>query len=108
MSYEIEVSNVTGQNRNFPLRRLDSKGNGYLQSFRIWAKDYEGYISGKNAIIKIGKASGHSLERQNKDVIKENSKKLKEDQSKLNNNDEDMGIKTEVGSMSGDKEGDKK
>ena len=127
MSYEIEASNVTGQNRNFPLRRLDSKGNGYLQSFRIpayalnhkltftseneykkWAKDYEDYISGKNAIIKIGKASGHSLERQNKDVVKENSKKLKEDQSKLNNNDEDMGIKTEVGSMSGDKEGDKK
>ena len=35
MSYEIEVSNATGQNRNLPLRRLDSKGNGYLQSFRI-------------------------------------------------------------------------
>ena len=35
MSYTVEVSNVTGKNRNFPLRRLDAKGNGYTQDFKI-------------------------------------------------------------------------
>ncbi|TKZ22287.1 hypothetical protein, partial [Brachyspira catarrhinii] len=64
MSYTIEVSNVTGKNRNFPLRRLDAKGNGYLQDFKIpayalnhkltfasedeykkWASNYEAYVS---------------------------------------------------------------
>ena len=125
MSYNIEVSNVTGKNRNFPLRRLDAKGNGYLQDFKIpayalnhkltfasedeykkWAKHYEALVSGKNAIIKIGKASGHSLEKQNKDIEKENAKKLKEDQAKIANTDEDAGIKVEVEKVS--KDGDKK
>lgn len=121
MSYNIEVSNVTGKNRNFPLRRLDAKGNGYLQDFKIpayalnhkltfasedeykkWASNYEAYVSGKNAIIKIGKSSGHSLERQNKDVEKEEAKKVQEDQSKMKATDEDGGIKTEVEKMKKD------
>ncbi len=69
MSYEIEVSNATGQNRNLPLRRVDSKGNGYLQSFRIpayalnhkltfanedeykkWCKDYAYLVAGKKLL----------------------------------------------------------
>ena len=121
MSYNIEVSNVTGKNRNFPLRRFDAKGNGYLQDFKIpayalnhkltfasedeckkWASNYEAYVSGKNAIIKIGKSSGHSLERQNKDVEKEEAKKVQEDQSKMKATDEDGGIKIEVEKMKKD------
>lgn len=125
MSYTIEVSNATRQNRNLPLRRADSNGNEYLQDFQIpayalnhkltfdsedeykkWAKHYEALVSGKNAIIKIGKSSGHSLEKQNKDIEKENAKKLKEDQAKIANTDEDAGIKVEVEKVS--KEGYKK
>lgn len=122
MSYEILVSNATAQNRDFPLRRVDTKNNGYIQSFKIpayalnqklvfadedeykkWAKHYEAYISGKNAIIKIGKQSGHSLEKQNKDIEKEDAKKVKEDQSKIANTDKDVGIKTEVEKAGGNK-----
>ncbi|HJH55058.1 hypothetical protein [Brachyspira hyodysenteriae] len=125
MSYTIEVSNATRQNRNLPLRRADSNGNGYLQDFQIpacalnhkltfdsedeykkWAKHYEALVSGKNAIIKIGKASGHSLEKQNKDIEKENANKLKEDQAKIANTDADAGLKVEV--EKGSKDGDKK
>ncbi|KLI17005.1 hypothetical protein OFS07_15460 [Brachyspira hyodysenteriae] len=125
MSYTIEVSNATRQNRNLPLRRADSNGNGYLQDFQIpacalnykltfdsedeykkWTKHYEALVSGKNAIIKIGKASGHSLEKQNKDIEKENANKLKEDQAKIANTDEDAGLKVEVEKVS--KDGDKK
>ena len=94
MSYTVEVSNVTGKNRNFPLRRLDAKGNGYTQDFKIpayalnhklnfasedeykkWVSNYEAYVSGKNAIIKVGKSNGNALEKQNKDVEKEEAKK---------------------------------
>ena len=125
MSYTIEVSNATRQNRNLPLRRVDSNRNGYLQDFQIpayalnhklifdsedeykkWAKHYEALVSGKNAIIKIGKSSGHSLEKQNKDIEKENANKLKEDQAKIANTDEDAGLKVEVEKIS--KDGDKK
>ena len=121
MSYTVEVSNVTGKNRNFPLRRLDAKGNGYLQDFKIpayalnhkltfasedeykkWASNYEAYVSGKNAIIKVGKSNGNALEKQNKDVEKEEAKKVQEDQSKMKATDEDGGIKIEVEKMKKD------
>ena len=117
MSYTVEVSNVTRQNRNMPLRRsIPNKENGgYIQDFHIpayalnhkltfdnedefkkWCKTYEYLVAGKNAIIKIGKSSGHSLERQNKDVEKEEAQKLKEDQAQIKSVENDMGIKTEV------------
>lgn len=35
MSYTIEVSNATRQNRDLPLRRVDSKGDGYIQNIKI-------------------------------------------------------------------------
>ena len=114
MSYTVEVSNATKQNRNLPLRRGPSD-NQYIQDFQIpayalnhkltfdnedefkkWCKDYDYLVAGKNAVIKIGKASGHSLERQNKDIEKEDTKKLKEDQAKIKSVEDDMGIKTEV------------
>ena len=96
MSCTVEVSNVTGKNRNFPLRRLDAKGNGYTQDFN------EAYNSGKNAIIKVGKSNGNALEKQNKDVEKEEAKKVQEDQSKMKATDEDGGIKIEVEKMKKD------
>ena len=124
MSYTVEVSNATKQNRNLPLRRGPSD-HQYIQNFQIpayalnhkltfdnedefkkWCKDYDYLVAGKNAVIKIGKASGHSLEKQNKDIEKENAKKLKEDQAKIANTDEDAGIKVEVEKVS--KDGDKK
>ncbi|MDA0089631.1 hypothetical protein OFR95_10175 [Brachyspira hyodysenteriae] len=74
--------------------------------YKKWTKHYEALVSGKNAIIKIGKASGHSLEKQNKDIEKENANKLKEDQAKIANTDEDAGLKVEVEKVS--KDGDKK
>lgn len=125
MSYTIEVSNATRQNRDLPLRRVDSKGDGYIQNIKIpayalnhkltfdsedeykkWYKQYEKLLSGKDAIIKIGKSSGHSLEKQNKDIEKETADKLKKDQSKIENTDKDAGLKVEVEKMS--KDGDKK
>lgn len=125
MSYTIEVSNATRQNRDLPLRRVDSKGDGYIQNIKIpayalnhkltfdsedeykkWSKQYEKLLSGKDAIIKIGKSSGHSLEKQNKDIEKETSEKLKKDQLKIENTDKDAGLKVEVEKMS--KDGDKK
>lgn len=125
MSYTIEVSNATRQNRDLPLRRVDSKGDGYIQNIKIpayalnhkltfdsedeykkWSKQYEKLLSGKDAIIKIGKSSGHSLEKQNKDIEKETAEKLKKDQSKIENTDKDAGLKVEVEKMS--KDGDKK
>lgn len=125
MSYTIEVSNATRQNRDLPLRRVDSKGEGYIQNIKIpayalnhkltfdsedeykkWSKQYEKLLSGKDAIIKIGKSSGHSLEKQNKDIEQETAEKLKKDQSKIENTDKDVGLKVEVEKMS--KDGDKK
>ena len=125
MSYTIEVSNATRQNRDLPLRRVDSKGDGYIQNIKIpayalnhkltfdsedeykkWSKQYKKLLSGKDAIIKIGKSSGHSLEKQNKDIEKETSEKLKKDQLKIENTDKDAGLKVEVEKMS--KDGDKK
>lgn len=125
MSYTIEVSNATRQNRDLPLRRVDSKGDGYIQNIKIpayalnhkltfdsedeykkWHKQYEELLSGAYAIIKIGKSSGHSLEKQNKDIEKETAEKLKKDQSKIENTDKDAGLKVEVEKMS--KDGDKK
>ena len=125
MSYTIEVSNATRQNRDLPLRRVDSKGDGYIQNIKIpayalnhkltfdsedeykkWYKQYEKLLSGKDAIIKIGKSSGHSLEKQNKDIEQETAEKLKKDQSKIENTDKDVGLKVEVEKMS--KDGDKK
>lgn len=125
MSYTIEVSNATRQNRDLPLRRVDSKGDGYIQNIKIpayalnhkltfdsedeykkWSKQYEELLSGAYAIIKIGKSSGHSLEKQNKDIEQETAKKLKKDQSKIENTDKDAGLKVEVEKMS--KDGDKK
>ncbi|WP_295296552.1 hypothetical protein [uncultured Brachyspira sp.] len=125
MSYTIEVSNATRQNRDLPLRRVDSKGDGYIQNIKIpayalnhkltfdsedeykkWSKQYEKLLSGKDAIIKIGKSSGHSLEKQNKDIEQETAEKLKKDQSKIENTDKDVGLKVEVEKMS--KDGDKK
>lgn len=125
MSYTIEVSNATRQNRDLPLRRVDSKGDGYIQNIKIpayalnhkltfdsedeykkWSKQYEKLLSGKDAIIKIGKSSGHSLEKQNKDIEQETAEKLKKDQSKIENTDKDAGLKVEVEKMS--KDGDKK
>lgn len=125
MSYTIEVSNATRQNRDLPLRRVDSKGGGYIQNIKIpayalnhkltfdsedeykkWSKQYEKLLSGKDAIIKIGKSSGHSLEKQNKDIERETAEKLKKDQSKIENTDKDAGLKVEVEKMS--KDGDKK
>ena len=125
MSYTIEVSNATRQNRDLPLRRVDSKGDGYIQNIKIpaytlnhkltfdsedeykkWCKQYEKLLSGKDAIIKIGKSSGHSLEKQNKDIEQETAEKLKKDQSKIENTDKDAGLKVEVEKMS--KDGDKK
>ena len=125
MSYTIEVSNATRQNRDLPLRRVDSKGDGYIQNIKIpayalnhkltfdsedeykkWYKQYEKLLSGKDAIIKIGKSSGHSLEKQNKDIEQETADKLKKDQSKIENTDKDAGLKVEVEKMS--KDGDKK
>lgn len=125
MSYTIEVSNATRQNRDLPLRRVDSKGDGYIQNIKIpayalnhkltfdsedeykkWAKQYEELLSGAYAIIKIGKSSGHSLEKQNKDIEQETAEKLKKDQSKIENTDKDAGLKVEVEKMS--KDGDKK
>lgn len=125
MSYTIEVSNATRQNRDLPLRRVDSKGDGYIQNIKIpayalnhkltfdsedeykkWYKQYEKLLSGKDAIIKIGKSSGHSLEKQNKDIEQETAEKLKKDQSKIENTDKDIGLKVEVEKMS--KDGDKK
>ena len=108
-----------------PLRRVDSKGDGYIQNIKIpayalnhkltfdsedeykkWCKQYEKLLSGKDAIIKIGKSSGHSLEKQNKDIEQETAEKLKKDQSKIENTDKDVGLKVEVEKMS--KDGDKK
>lgn len=125
MSYTIEVSNATRQNRDLPLRRVDPKGDGYIQNIKIpayalnhkltfdsedeykkWYKQYEKLLSGKDAIIKIGKSSGHSLEKQNKDIEQETAEKLKKDQSKIKNTDKDAGLKVEVEKMS--KDGDKK
>lgn len=125
MSYTIEVSNATRQNRDLPLRRVDYKGDGYIQNIKIpayalnhkltfdsedeykkWSKQYEKLLSGKDAIIKIGKSSGHSLEKQNKDIEQETAEKLKKDQSKIENTDKDVGLKVEVEKMS--KDGDKK
>lgn len=125
MSYTIEVSNATRQNRDLPLRRVDSKGDGYIQNIKIpayalnhkltfdsedeykkWYKQYEKLLSGKDAIIKIGKSSGHSLEKQNKDIEQETAEKLKKDQSKIENTDKEAGLKVEVEKMS--KDGDKK
>lgn len=125
MSYTIEVSNATRQNRDLPLRKVDSKGDGYIQNIKIpayalnhkltfdsedeykkWSKQYEKLLSGKDAIIKIGKSSGHSLEKQNKDIEQETAEKLKKDQSKIENTDKDAGLKVEVEKMS--KDGDKK
>lgn len=125
MSYTIEVSNATRQNRDLPLRKVDSKGDGYIQNIKIpayalnhkltfdsedeykkWYKQYEKLLSGKDAIIKIGKSSGHSLEKQNKDIEQETAEKLKKDQSKIENTDKDAGLKVEVEKMS--KDGDKK
>lgn len=125
MSYTIEVSNATRQNRDLPLRKVDSKGDGYIQNIKIpayalnhkltfdsedeykkWYKQYEKLLSGKDAIIKIGKSSGHSLEKQNKDIEQEIAEKLKKDQSKIENTDKDAGLKVEVEKMS--KDGDKK
>lgn len=125
MSYTIEVSNATRQNRDLPLRRVDSKGDGYIQNIKIpayalnhkltfdsedeykkWSKQHEKLLSGKDAIIKIGKSSGHSLEKQNKDIEQETAEKLKKDQSKIENTDKDAGLKVEVEKMS--KDGDKK
>lgn len=125
MSYTIEVSNATRQNRDLPLRRVDSKGDGYIQNIKIpayalnhkltfdsedeykkWSKQYEKLLSGKDAIIKIGKSSGHSLEKQNKDIEQETAEKLKKDQSKIENTDKEAGLKVEVEKMS--KDGDKK
>lgn len=125
MSYTIEVSNATRQNRDLPLRRVDSKGDGYIQNIKIpayalnhkltfdsedeykkWSKQYKKLLSGKDAIIKIGKSSGHSLEKQNKDIEQETAEKLKKDQSKIENTDKDAGLKVEVEKMS--KDGDKK
>lgn len=125
MSYTIEVSNATRQNRDLPLRRVGSKGDVYIQNIRIpayalnhkltfdsedeykkWYKQYEKLLSGKDAIIKIGKSSGHSLEKQNKDIEQETAEKLKKDQSKIKNTDKDIGLNVEVEKMS--KDGDKK
>lgn len=63
-------------------------------------------MSGAYAIIKIGKSSGHSLEKQNKDIEQETAEKLKKDQSKIKNTDKDIGLNVEVEKMS--KDGDKK
>lgn len=111
MSYTIEVSNATRQNRDLPLRRVDSKGDGYIQNIKIpayalnhkltfdsedeykkWYKQYEKLLSGAYAIIKIGKSSGHSLEKQNKDIEQETAEKLKKDQSKIKNTDKDIDL----------------
>lgn len=115
MSYTVEVSNVTGKNYNLPINLKDSKNNTYIKDFLIpayafnhklefsseeeynkWAKIHEDYISGKEAIIKVGKASGHSLEKQNKDIEKEDADKVKADQAKIDDIDDDLEIKTEV------------
>lgn len=125
MSYTIEVSNATRQNRDLPLRRVGSKGDVYIQNIKIpayalnhkltfdsedeykkWYKQYEKLLSGKDAIIKIGKSSGHSLEKQNKDIEQDTAEKLKKDQSKIKNTDKDIGLNVEVEKMS--KDGDKK
>ena len=74
--------------------------------YKKWCKQYEKLLSGAYAIIKIGKSSGHSLEKQNKDIEQETAEKLKKDQSKIENTDKDVGLKVEVEKMS--KDGDKK
>ena len=115
MSYSIEVSNAAGINYNLPMYLKDKQDNSYLQDFMIpayalnhkldfhsedefnkWKSQYKDYIEGKEAVIKVGKSSGHSLEKQNKNIEKENSSKIKEDQNKIKSKDDEAGIKTNV------------
>lgn len=112
---DLLVSNATRKNINLPIRIKLENGTTYLKPIRIpayalnytvrfsnetelnaWKKIHEDYINDKNGIIKIGKASGHSLEKQNKDIIKEEVKSFESDQRQMENIDEQAGASIEM------------
>ena len=61
-----------------------------------WIKIHEDYTNEKNGIIKVGKASGHSLEKQNRDIEKEKAKAFENDKKQMDNVDEEVGTEVEV------------
>lgn len=113
--FDLTVSNATGKNLNLPLRVKLDNGNTYLKPVRIpafalnhvirfaseseaneWKKVHIDYTNDKTGIIKVGKASGHSLEKQNKDIQEEEAKAFESDQNSMKNVDEQAGAEVEV------------
>lgn len=113
--FDLIVSNATGKNYNLPLRVKLENGTSYLKPVRIpayalnhtvrfaneseaneWKKVHIDYTNEKSGIIKIGKASGHSLEKQNKDIEKEEAKAFENDQAKMKDKDEEVGAEVDV------------
>ena len=115
------VSNATSQNFNFPIRvRVDDK-NSFIKNveipayalnyeiefnseeqFKEWEKIHEAYLNEKTGVIKVGKASGHNLEKQNKELEKNADAKTESDNNKISNNEQSAGVETEVQKMTDD------
>lgn len=113
--FSLTVSNASDKNFNLPIRIKLDNGTTYLKPVRIpayalnhtvrfaneseanaWIKIHEDYTNEKNGIIKVGKASGHSLEKQNRDIEKEKAKAFENDKKQMDNVDEEVGTEVEV------------
>ena len=113
--FDLTVSNATDRNFNLPIRIRADNGSTYLKPVYIaayalnhtirfaneseakaWIKIHEDYTNEKNGIIKVGKASGHSLEKQNKDIEKKKEKAFENDKKQMDSNDEQAGTEVDI------------
>lgn len=112
--HTILVSSSLGYNFNLPISKKH-KDNVYFEDklipayalnyelsfvseedYKNWSTQYKDYIEGSNAVLRIGKSSGHTLEKINDDVEKKTNKKRQSDVNSIADKDNSNGIEVEV------------
>lgn len=115
------VSNATANNYSLPIRVKLDNNNSFIkyveipayalnheiefnseEQFKEWEKIHADYVNEKTGVIRIGKSSGHSLEKQNKEIEKEAESKVASDQRNISNKEQGVGVETEVQKMTDD------
>lgn len=111
MGYKITISNSTAEEYDLPLR-VKYKDETYIQHFIIpayalnnelvfnnesdyknWLDQHAPYFKEK---IKLGKSTGHTLEKINADINIATDKRIESDGKSIDNLDEIAGVETSV------------
>lgn len=115
------VSNASGENYSLPIRVKLSESNSYIkyveipayalnheiefnseEQFKEWENMHSAYVNEKDGVIRIGKSSGHSLEKQNKDIEKDAEQKTESDKKTISKKESGVGVETEIEKVSED------